>query len=127
MLKLNNKGQTLVMFVALMPLFIFIMILVIDIGGIILSKQELNDINYMVIDYGLDSNSNESELIELLTLNTTDMSNIAVDIQSGVIKVTTRKEVKGLIGNTFNFKMYEVVSSYEGRIINNRKEIERVR
>ena len=45
MFKLNNKGQSLVMFVLILPLLLFIMVLVIDIGNIILSKQELDDIN----------------------------------------------------------------------------------
>ena len=52
---LNNKGQSLVLFIIILPILIFILILVIDVGKIIVLKQELNNISEFVLDYGLDS------------------------------------------------------------------------
>ena len=36
--KLNNKGQSLVMFILIIPILLLIMILVIDLGNIIVTK-----------------------------------------------------------------------------------------
>ncbi len=51
---MNNKGQTLVLFVLMLPIIIFIMLLVIDVSNMVITKQELNNINKMVLNYGLD-------------------------------------------------------------------------
>ena len=52
--KLNNKGQSLVMFILIIPILLLIMILVIDLGNIIVTKTHLDNTNYLVIDYELD-------------------------------------------------------------------------
>ena len=41
MINLNNKGQSLVMFVVVLPVLLLIMILVIDVGNIIMQKSFL--------------------------------------------------------------------------------------
>ena len=51
---MNNKGQTLVLFVLILPIIIFIMLLVIDVSNMFITKQELNNINKIVLNYGLD-------------------------------------------------------------------------
>ena len=52
---LNNKGQSLVLFIIIIPIILGIMAIVIDIGNIIYENQELDNINRIVLDYGLDS------------------------------------------------------------------------
>ena len=44
-MKLNNKGQSLVMFVLLIPLLMLILVMVVDIGNMVNVKLELNNIN----------------------------------------------------------------------------------
>ena len=69
---LNNKGQSLVLFVVVLPILLLLLILVIDIGKVIVLKQELNNINEIVLDYGIDNISNEgieNELKNLVRLN----------------------------------------------------------
>ena len=51
---MNNKGQTLVLFVLILPIIVFIMLLVIDVSNMFITKQELNNINKIVLNYGLD-------------------------------------------------------------------------
>ena len=81
MSRLNNKGQVLVLFILLLPLLLLVMVLVIDIGNIITAKQELNDINYLVIDSKLENtNMTDQEMIKLIGLNAKDLKNI--DIQN---------------------------------------------
>ena len=51
---LNNRGQSLVLFVITLPVLLIVLVIVIDIGRVISLKQELNSISELVLDYGLD-------------------------------------------------------------------------
>ena len=51
---LNNKGQSLILFIIILPVLLIILVLVIDIGRVILMKRELDNINRIVLDYGID-------------------------------------------------------------------------
>ena len=101
MINLNNKGQSLVMFVLVIPILLLVFILVIDIGNAFLQKQELDNINYLTIEYGLDNISDNNKII-----------------------ITTKKNITGIFAK--NFKLLEIKSSYSGYIENNKKIIERV-
>ena len=51
----NNKGQALVEFVVIMPIFIMLLISIIDLGNIIYKKYHLeNDLDYIVDLYRLN-------------------------------------------------------------------------
>ena len=47
---MNSKGQTLVLFVLILPIIVFIMLLVIDVSNMFITKQELNNINKITND-----------------------------------------------------------------------------
>ena len=49
--KLNNKGQSLVMFVCLLPMLLIIILLVVDYGRVNSTKEKLDSINKLAIDY----------------------------------------------------------------------------
>ena len=55
---LNNKGQSLVLFVLLIPIFVMIMASVIDVGNLISAKTEIDNmlLNYYRNDgFGISS------------------------------------------------------------------------
>ena len=129
MFRLNNKGQSLVMFIIVIPIFLVILTLVYDVGNAIYEKNNLSNTSYMVIDYGLDNiNSvNESGLINLIMKNTDNLSYISVVIENGVIEVKLTKNIMGVIGKMFGFDLIEANSHYEGKIIDGKKKIERIK
>ena len=51
MLKINNKGQSLVMFALIIPIFLLILTLVYDVGNAIYEKDRLSNTNYLTIEY----------------------------------------------------------------------------
>lgn len=127
MIKLNNKGQSLVLFILILPILLLVSILVFEIGNVYTSKSELDDINYLVIDYGLDhitETNLEEKLIELIKLNSNDLFYISVNVEDSKINVTTKRKVKGILSKSFN--IFEVVSNYEGYMENEDKVIGRV-
>ena len=125
--KLNNKGQSLVMFILIIPILLLIMILVIDLGNIIVTKTHFDNTNYLVIDYALDhleEEDLESKVLGLINANNGGGLETKIDISNDKILVTTRKEVKGLLTNSIKIKT--IISNYEGYIKDDKKIIGRV-
>lgn len=129
MFKLNNKGQSLVMFVIIIPIFMLVFTLVYDVGTAIYEKNRLSNTSYMVVDYALDNiNSiNENEMIDLIQKNINNLNYIFVDVNSDRIEVVLSKNIKGIIGRMFGFNLIEANSHYEGSLVNDEKIIERIK
>ena len=129
MYSLNNKGQSLVMFIIIIPLFVLMFTLVYDVGSAIYEKNKLSNTSYMVIDYGLDKieNISENELVELVMKNISDLKYISVVIEDNTINVVLSKDVKGIIGKMFGFNLIETNSYYEGSLVDGKKKIERIK
>ena len=127
MFKLNNKGQSLVMFIIIIPIFLLVFTLVYDVGSAIYEKNRLSNTNYMVVDYGLDNidSVSEVELIELAQKNINNLNYISVVIEDNRVEIILSKEIKGIIGKMFGFNLIETNSHYEGTIIDGNKKIER--
>ena len=128
MFKLDNKGQSLVMFIIIIPIFCLIITLVYDVGSAIYEKNRLSNTTYMAIEYGLDNidNVNESNLIELIQKNTSNLSYISVVIGDTEIEIKLSKNIKGIVGKMFGFNLIEVNTYYEGKIVDGEQKIERI-
>lgn len=128
MLKINNKGQSLVMFVLIIPIFLLILTLVYDVGNAIYEKDRLSNTNYLTIEYGLNNidTITENDLKNLIEQNTSNLKYIYVTIEGNQIEIKMEKDAKSIIGKMFNFNLVKIISHYKGKIINNQKEIERI-
>ena len=128
MLKINNKGQSLVMFVLIIPIFLLILTLVYDVGNAIYEKDRLSNTNYLTIEYGLNNidTVTENDLKNLIEQNTSNLKYIYVTSEENQIEIKMEKDAKSIIGKMFNFNLVKIISHYKGKIINNQKEIERI-
>lgn len=128
MFRLNNKGQSLVMFIIIIPIFLLLITLIYDVGSAIYEKNSLSNTSYMVIDYGLDNidSVNENELMNLVMINTNNLSFMSLDIDDEVIEIVLKKKISGIIGGLFGFDLVEVNTHYEGKIVDGEKRIERI-
>lgn len=106
MTKLNNKGQVLVLFIILLPIIIFILFIVVDIGNTYLKKQELCSITRDAITY-LKDGKEEKQVLDLIKENN---PNIKSTIQDNTI--TSTLEVKGVI-KMYDLNIFEVNCSYK--------------
>jgi len=126
---LNNKGQSLVLFVVIIPILLFILILVIDIGKAINLKQELNNINKIVLDYGLDNleqDELEEELTELVKLNNNEIDKIDIRFDDDKIYLNISCDMDLMFTSIADVSLLEVTSSYVGYIQDGNKRIEKV-
>ena len=126
---LNNRGQSLILFVIVLPIILLIAILVIDVGRVIVRKQELSNISNIVLDYGLDNLEQDdiyNELLELVKLNDSEIDEINFFIEDNKIKLELKDSVNGVFSYIENTSIFNVKSSYVGYLENGNKRIEKV-
>lgn len=135
---LNNRGQSLILFVIVLPVLLLILVLVIDIGRVISLKQELNNISEIVLDYGIDYLNNdmdnnidsissiENKLIEIIELNKDDIDEIDVRIDNNKINILLSDSVDGIFSSILDIDIFNIKSFYVGYMDNDEKRIERV-
>lgn len=119
---LNNKGQSLVFFVLILPLLIMIACFAIDMGYLTNEKMKLDNINKLALNYYLDNNVSKEELQNLIIKNDDSIMNILIELGDEKC-ITLNKKVNSLLGNIFGFKSYEVNSSYCIKINDSKREI----
>lgn len=123
---MNNKGQSLVMVVLLIPVVLMILFMVYEIGRMTLIKHELDNINELAMNYGLTKLQDENASGLIMTLiykNNSELDNVKVNVENNEIHITLEKEIKG---KTSLFKnMFTVKSSYVGYMEEDKKIIEK--
>lgn len=126
---LNNKGQSLVLFVLLMPIFVMIMASVIDVGNLISAKAEIDNINKIVVDYGLDNMNDNNVVNDMRLLAKENKKDINIDISfvDMEYKVSCNYYVEGIFSNIFKIKGYKIKSSYVGYLDNDKKIIKKIK
>ena len=123
---MNNRGQSLVLFVLIIPILLGIMAMVIDLGNAYVLKNSLDNITELVLDYSLDNSTDikDTDIIELMNLNT--KKEISSVINNGdTIILKTEANINGIYSNLFNIPGFRVVSKYKGYIKNNKKIIQK--
>lgn len=127
---MNRKGQVLVMFIILLPIFFIIMTLLIDIGNLILTNNEINDVSYMVLEHCLD-HLDEEDIIdtsrELLKLNNKELNIESFKIENNKVYLNVSYQIKGIISNIVNIKLFDIDNKYEAYIKDDKKIIERIK
>lgn len=99
--------------------------MVIDIGNLIYTKQDLDNINKIVLDYGLDNIEEENiteEMDALAKLNNKDITT-KITFNDMEFHIETTYYVKGIFTNIFNTKGYLATSKYKGYLDENNKQI----
>lgn len=126
---LNNKGQSLVLFILIIPIFLLLFVLVIDVGNMISIRRELDNINYITIDYGLKKidTVTEEELKEIIKLNEEKVIINLVVIEENKITINLSKQYDGYFLGLLKIKLFNIKSSYRGEIKDYNNVIERIK
>ena len=100
---MNNKGQVLVIFVILLPIFLMILTLIIDLGMLSIEKRKIDNNTYDALEYYLDSNDKE-KTIKLIENNIED---VEVDIKDSEnsVEISVSKEYKGIYNIIYDNKI----------------------
>jgi hypothetical protein len=125
---MNRKGQVLVLFVILIPILIAMAAYAIDMAHVFYCSTKLNNLNYMVIEYGLkninDININ-AKISELLDENDPNIDTKRIIIDDNKINIKLNEEIDSIFGKAINIDTYQISSIYSGYIKNGEIVIEK--
>lgn len=113
---MNNKGQTLVFFVALFPVILIIFAFVFDSAYMIMEKNKLNDISKISIKYLVEDNKDIDKIKEVIYKNDDEIK--IVDIKEN--NVHLKKNLDPIFGKIIGFDNYKIESNFIGFIENNK-------
>lgn len=120
MISLNNKGQSLFLFVIFIPVFMLLGAFVVDIGLAKITSNNLDDVSKLVLDYGLkniDNNPYDS-MIDLMNKNDDkiDKYDIKLDKLNKIINLKVEKNSSSFFGNIIGKDKYKISINYIGYI-----------
>lgn len=115
-MRLNNKGQSLVLFVCILPVILMVLLLVFDMGKISEEKEKLNSINKLAINYLKDNSVNPETLTkteDLIIKNDSNIKIIKLENANDKVTISLNKEVTSTLGKIIKIFKYDVKSTYE--------------
>ena len=129
MIRLNNKGQSLVIFIIFIPVVIMLGMVVVDVCFARYNKIRLENINKEVIKYGLSHINEEpyNNMVDMIYQNDSEIDDYKIDINSDdeTINVTLLKSTKGFFGSILDKEIYKEKCSNLGYIKENKIMIEK--
>ena len=127
--RLHSKGQSLAIFVIFVPVFIMIGTLVVDVSFARYNERKLDNINKLVINYGLDHIESDpyDTMVDLIYKNDSEVDDyeIKINLEEKKINVNISKSTKGFFGSIVGKEIYKEKSSFIGYIKDDKKIIER--
>lgn len=123
---MNNKGQTLIIFVILIPILILVAALVVDTGLMTFEKERYRGIIENGIEEYFDT-GNVEETEKIFSLNDIAKEEYTIIIQENQIEVSLNTSIEAIFGKIINIEEYEIKMNYVGtkegeRVIINKKE-----
>ena len=129
MSKLNNRGQSLAIFVIFVPVFIMMGTFVVDVSFAKYNERRLDNLNKQVINYGLKHIDEEpyDNMVDLIYQNDSDIDSYEININNETkeISVTLSKSTKGFFGSIVGKEIYNEKSYLKGYIKDDKKIIEK--
>lgn len=118
---MNNKGQSLVLFILIIPILLGITALVIDVGETIATKNNINNKIEMIIECGLIDDLTVEEVNKLAEYNLKEY-NYQVKVENDIIEINVNTYIEGIFSNILAFKGFNIQSEYRG-IMNNEEKV----
>lgn len=106
---MNNKGQTLVLFIIFIPILLLLAAFVIDTGLIIHESTRLKSTTKTVLkDIYYKEDKTEEKIINLLNENKINTDNIKITTNGSSIRIKNSYEINSIFGKIIGLKNYEV-------------------
>lgn len=109
---MNKKGQTLIIFVILIPIFLGLIALVVDIGTIYYEKTRSLEVTKTIIQESMGST--EEFIFELCRKNKIPLDNLEVELLENKITIKNSYEIDSIFGSIIGFKKYKIKINITG-------------
>ncbi len=107
-MRLNKRGQTLVLFIILIPILLGLGALVVDMGVIMASKAHLREVTIMVIKENLDCSDTENKIKKLLVKNDISVDNLEIEFIDDKLNIKNEIEINSVFGSIVGIKNYQI-------------------
>lgn len=105
---INKKGQTLILFVILIPLILALGALVTDITYISEAQNKLTNTTSLIIEEALDKNLSDNDIKKLYEKNQIDTSNLKITRTPNKINIKLQETKPSIFGGIIGIKEYKV-------------------
>ncbi|MCI8575378.1 MAG: hypothetical protein HFI09_02805 [Bacilli bacterium] len=108
---MNRNGQTLILFVIMIPIFLGIAALVIDLGILNNAKSKLEHTTDTILKeyYSKRMENNiKEEIKESFNKNKIATEHLGVEASSSSLKITNEETVKSIFGNLIGIEEYHI-------------------
>ena len=116
----NKKGQTLILFIILIPLILGVMAVVVDVGLLISKNSNLKETTKIVIKDSLNNNLNEEEIRELFIKNKIVVDNLEIKLDNDKIEIKNKVKIDSIFGAIIGLKKYTIKIDIMGYKDNNK-------
>ncbi|MDD2377565.1 MAG: hypothetical protein PHD10_02645 [Bacilli bacterium] len=119
----KEKGQVLVVFIILIPVFFMLAAIFIDLGIVFMEKRNIDNVVKDTIKYGvkhleLDEEILKYDLGHIIYDNIEDINYLDINIENEIIKIRLNKKQEGTFSIIFNKYNYDIESNYRGYMNN---------
>lgn len=113
---MNNKGQSLILFVLVMPILVGFLAFFIDISMVNYEKSRIDGIIINNLEIVVDKDIRELEKIKNVFIdNSVNVKDISIN--DDVILVEIDTNLKSIFGRILNFDMYRLKTIYKGNYL----------
>lgn len=118
---MNNKGQTLVLFIIFIPILIILAAFIIDTGLIIRESTRLKAATKTVIkDTYYKEDLSDEKIIKLLNKNNINTDSIEITIYNDQITINNNYDIESIFGKLIGLKEYEIKYNVVAKTENNK-------
>lgn len=106
---MNNKGQTLVLFIIFIPILIMLAALIIDTGLIIRENTRLKATTKTILqDVFYKENKDEEMIKQLFIANNISVKNMSITISENKIRIRNDYDIESMFGKIIGLKNYNI-------------------
>ena len=111
---LNNKGQVLIIFIALIPILIAVLTITTDLSLITYNKKKLNSINKTALNYVKQNKDdyNKDIITKIISDNDKDINIVKLEDKENEVRLILSKSTNTIFGNIIGIKTYNITSKY---------------
>lgn len=120
---MNKRGQTLILFVLLLPIIASFLAFFIDLSLVKYEKNKIDSIILSNLEIIVDNEITDLERIQSI-YRENGLKVADVYLSGDEIVVEVEKEIKSIFGKILNFDLYEIDCNYKGNYQN--KEVEKI-
>ena len=112
---MNNKGQTLVVFILLIPLLLILGAFIVDNSMIVYKNLELTHITKDIIKSNFTKKDLSEEEIKIIyEENNITIKNIDISKQDNSLSIKVSYEIESIFGKLINIKNYDISTEITG-------------